>query len=357
MNIAAIKTLADRSPVARIAGTITKVWPPTEQSEADRKNNRHRQNVYIKDDSGELTVTLTSAEQHLLDPVEGKTLILASTTNEGGDSRGLLWETWQKNDGSMAGCVKAYHQASVRIENMGATVQAPQQQRQQSAPPAAQQQSLPLQKTKAEDQFTRHLRECGVKYTRCFETARGIGSQFNLDLERVQGIATTLFIECKGREMIQEYMETHVHALSEIHDHQAPPRNPAPAATASTTAVADRKWSAKDNEWLYGKLANGSLQRAKLSKAGIEVLDEVWDEVEERSKSDEMAWANAYEVLRGLIIKQSTQECHKADINAIEDQWRRDFPSGNLFRTIMADAERFFIDVENQARSDNDIPM
>ena len=353
MNIAAIKRLADRSPVERVSGVITKCYPPTEQNENDRKNGRHRQNIYLKDDSGEVTVTLTQAEQHLLDAVEGKTLILACTVNEAGDPRGLLWETWQKQDGTMAGCVKAYHQASVRIE--GANVPAGVAPQQRAPQPQAQQQpQLPLQRAAApnvaEDQFTRHLNECAIKYRRCFAEARAIGGEFNLDMERTQGIATTLFIECKGREMLPPAAVPYADVVGRVHiPHQTDPA-PAPG----------RKWEGKPNEWLFQKLANGSLQRSKLPKAAIEPLDELWDEVDERSKQDEMVWADAYKVLCALIVNQySTNDAHMADIGKVESEWRGNIPAskGNLFRLIFADAEKFLAAVENETASDNDIPM
>jgi hypothetical protein len=360
MNIAAIKRLADRSPVERVSGVITKCYPPTEQNDNDRKNGRHRQNIYIKDETGEITVTLTQAEQHLLDAVEGKTLILAATVNEAGDARGLLWETWQKQDGTTAGCVKAYHQASVRIE--GASVPAGAAPQQRAPQPQAQQPQLPLQRAAtpdvavSEDQFTRHLRECSIKYRRCFESARQIGGEFNLDMERTQGIATTLFIECKGREMLPPVAVPYADAVGRTHQ----PSSQSTTAEVANPPAPGRKWANKPNEWLYQKLANGSLQRSKLPKAAVEVLDEVWDEVEERAKVDEMTWADAYRVLCALIVNQySKNDAHMADVSKIEAEWRGNIPSskGNLFRLIFADAEKFLIDVENETASDNDIPM
>jgi hypothetical protein len=360
MNIAAIKQLADRSPVERVSGTITKVWAPTEQNDNDRKNGRHRQNIYIKDETGEITVTLTQAEQHILDSVDGKTLILSATRNEAGDNRGLLWETWTKGDGTIAGCVKAYHQASIRIENEGASVATGV--RQAESPPPQRQQSLPLQGEpaaagKLDDQFTRHLNECSEKYRRCFVSARQIGSEFNLDMERTQGIATTLFIECKGRELTKT---SFAQSLQSPPEGASIPGRQLLQHTQEPAPIPGRKWGAKDNEWLFQKLANGSLQRSKLPKNAVDVLDEVWDEVEERAKTDEMVWADAYRVLCRLITTvHSKHDATSKNTSNVESEWRATIPAsqGNLFRLIFADAEKFLTAVENDSMSDNDIPM
>jgi len=299
MNIPNIKQLADKSPVDEVRGTIEKQYPPTDQTENDIKFGQHRQSILINDGSGEkLMVSLMKEQLHILDPCEGSEIIICAGTNEKGDSRGIVFNTWQQSGKSYPNTsVRVYPEATFRILPAGGATQVA------VAPQATPDKSSAS--PRASTGFDEELALAAYGYCKCLDMAEEIVADRPLlktDSESVRAIATNLWMSSKHKAA------TLAPDLMGVKTVVSKGAQPAPAPAAPLTS----KVSKLDDIELVKKCIAGheADDSGKLDDKGKAFLVAIDEEIESRE-----LWGDAYDAASENWIDGG----HKLEVDTVFD--------------------------------------
>ena len=280
MNITDIKKLKDKSPVPDVRGTVEKQYPPKEPTENDIKFGQHTQSLLINDGEGEkLMVTLTKKQLHILDDVEGREIVLTAGTNDKGESRGLLLNTWQGANSNYGPsfAIKVYPEATLRIiDPVGREIAQPKVEIREvvgwiggNSPQA---ETVPDQ---AVTEFEKSLDLTAYGYCLCLDKAEELmrdRDELKTDSTNLRTIATILWMESKHKV---RSLTPGLNAPAKPAAREEPPASPAPQPEQPDQIVIDRlvKGMRMDEE---GELTENG--KAALNKL-VAIADErgLWD--------------------------------------------------------------------------------
>ena len=244
MNITDIKKLKDKSPVPDVRGTVEKQYPPKEPTENDIKFGQHNQSLLINDGEGEkLMVTLTKKQLHILDDVEGHEIVLTAGTNDKGESRGLLLNTWlgQKTTYGPSFALKVYPEATLRIVAPGGEVEQPKREVREESPAktgnSPQAETVPSQGV---TEFEKSLDLTAYGYCLCLDKAKELmddRDELKTDSTNLRTIATILWMESKHKV---RSLTPGLNAPAKPVAPEEPPTSPAPQPEQPDQTVIDR---------------------------------------------------------------------------------------------------------------------
>lgn len=289
MNIQNIKQLADKSPVDQVKGIIEKQYPPSDQTENDLKYGQHRQAILINNGEGEkLMVNLMKEQIHILDSCEGNEIVISSTTNDKGDTRGIVFNTWQPEGKQYPNTsVKVWPEATIRVIPAGSSSQQP-----------VEQQSKPVEKRSDNSAptnttpFDSELALAAYGYCKCLDMAAEVIADRPLlkdDGESLRAIATNLWMSSKHK--VATLAPSLVGSTKPI-QRGAEKSEPAPQAAQPKKEPSNAKIVALADEQLVNKCMAGHNKEAEggLDETGLKFLAMVDAEMDRRD-----AWIWAYD--------------------------------------------------------------
>ena len=282
MKLKLIKTLPDKSPVDEVKGTIQTVYPPKEPTDSDKQYGQHRQSLLIYDGEGEkLMVNLMKEQLHILDPSEGKEIIICSSVNEKGDARGVTFSTWQPEGKQYPNTsVKVYPEATIRLVPAGGSVEHSVPQNNPSPELPISQETAPAHYIQSVDtEFDKELILTAYAYGKCLDKASEVIAERPLlanDGEALRTIATNLWMSCKHK----------VATINQPTVNQ--PTTPAKKEVTPEPANPINKVKLLGNSTLITKCIAGNKASDSLDENGQAYLGLINEEVEERKMWEEV---------------------------------------------------------------------